>query len=147
MSLDESRWNEMTAMIIGAAMEVHRTVGPGLLENAYQACLVQELADRGLHLEVQKALPIIYKSVYVSCGYRIDILVEHQIIVEVKAVDRLLPIHVAQILAYLKLTGCPIGLVLNFNTVRLADGIKRVINTAQAVPGEPTLTQEPGTRP
>jgi GxxExxY protein len=144
---DEARWNEMTAMIIGAAMEVHRAVGPGLLENAYQACLVQELADRGLHLEVQKALPIIYKNVYVSHGYRIDILVEHQIIVEVKAVDRLLPVHVAQVLAYLKLTGCPIGLVLNFNTVRLADGIKRVINTTPVVPDEPALTRNPGTRP
>jgi GxxExxY protein len=131
MPLSESQWNEVTATIIGAAMEVHREIGPGLLENAYQACLVQELADRGLHLEVQKALPVIYKNVHVSLGYRIDILVERQIILEVKAVEKLLPVHVAQVLAYLKLSGCPIGLILNFNTARLADGIKRVLNASE----------------
>jgi GxxExxY protein len=131
MSLIESQWNEVTATIIGAAMEVHRAVGPGLLESAYQACLIQELAERGLSLEVQKALPVVYKNVHVCVGYRIDILVERQIIVEVKAVEKLLPVHVAQLLAYLKLTGCPLGLILNFNCTRLADGIKRVINTAE----------------
>ena len=142
MPADESRWNEVTATIIGAAMEVHRTIGPGLLESACQACLVQELADRGLHLEVQKALPIIYKNVLVGAGYRIDILVEHRVIVEVKAVEKLLPLHVAQVLAYLKLSGSPIGLILNFNTVRLADGIKRVINSPKASRPE-VMTQVP----
>ena len=99
MSLSDSRWNEITATIIGAAMEVHREIGPGLLENAYQACLAQELADRGLQLEVQKALPVIYKNVHVSLGYGIDTLVERQVILEVKAVEKLLPVHLAQVLA------------------------------------------------
>jgi len=120
--------NRITESIIGAAIEVHRALGPGLLESAYEACLAFEPAQRGLQVEQQKPLPVLYREVKLDCGYRLDLLVEEAVIVEVKAVDRLMPIHQAQLLSYLKLSGCKVGLLINFNVKVLKDGIRRVVN-------------------
>ena len=120
--------NQITGKIIGAAIEVHRALGPGLLESAYEACLAFELAQQGLKVEQQKPLPLAYKQVKLDCGYRLDLLVEELVIVEVKAVDRLMPIHQAQLLSYLKLSGCELGLLLNFNVKVLKQGICRMVN-------------------
>lgn len=125
---DEERLNKITEAIIGAAIEVHRALGPGLLESTYETCLVFELVQRGLKVEQQKALPVIYKGVKLDCGYRLDLLVEDAVIVEIKAVDHLAPIHLAQLLSYLKLSGCKVGLLINFNVKILRDGIRRVVN-------------------
>ncbi|HEC36572.1 MAG TPA: GxxExxY protein, partial [Anaerolineae bacterium] len=111
-----------------AAIEVHRALGPGLLESAYEACLTFELAQRGLQVERQRPLPVVYQEVKLDCGYRLDLLVEEAVIVEVKAVDRLMPIHQAQLLSYLKLSGCKVGLLINFNVKVLKDGIRRMVN-------------------
>ena len=120
--------NEITEKIIGAAIKVHQRLGPGLLESAYQACLYYEIMKEGLTVEKEKPLSLIYEEVKLDCGYRIDLLVEHTIIVEVKSVDALADIHLAQILTYLKLSNKRIGLLVNFNVTRLKDGLKRVIN-------------------
>ena len=120
--------NKITKNIIGAAIAVHRALGPGLLESAYEACLAYELVDRGLSVERQKALPVVYRGVKVDCGYRIDLLVENVVIVELKAAERLDPIHEAQLLSYLKLSGCKVGLLINFNVKILKSGIRRFIN-------------------
>ena len=120
--------NRITEIIIGAAMAVHREMGPGLLESAYEACLAYELPERGLSVERQKALPVRYRGVNVDCGYRIDLLVEGKVIVELKAVERLEAIHKAQLLSYLKLSGCKVGLLINFNVKILKDGIRRLVN-------------------
>jgi len=120
--------NNITDKIISAAIAVHRELGPGLLESAYEACLVYELVQRGLSMEQQKTLPVIYRDVRVDCGYRIDLFVEKQVIVELKAVDKLEPIHRAQLLSYLKLSGCKVGLLINFNVKILKDGIHRIVN-------------------
>ena len=120
--------NKITEIIIGAAMAVHRELGPGLLESAYEACLAYELPDRGLSVERQKALPVRYRGVNVDCGYRIDLLVEGKVVVELKAVERLEAIHQAQLLSYLKLSGCKVGLLINFNVKVLKDGIRRLVN-------------------
>jgi len=120
--------NKITEIIIGAAMAVHRELGPGLLESAYEACLAYELPDRGLSVERQKALPVKYRGVNVDCGYRIDLLVEGKVIVELKAVERLEAIHKAQLISYLKLSGCKVGLLINFNVKVLKDGIRRLVN-------------------
>ena len=120
--------NQITETIIGAAIQVHKTLGPGLLESAYDACTAYELTERGLKFEQQKPLPLIYKQVYLDCGYRLDLFVENKVIVEIKAVDQLLPIHQAQLLSYLKLSGCKMGLLINFNVKLLKEGIVRVIN-------------------
>jgi len=117
--------NKLTGEIIGAAIEVHKALGPGLLESAYEECLCHELILRGISFERQKDLPIEYKGVKLDCGYRLDILVEKTVVVELKAGERLEPIHEAQILTYLKLTGLKIGLLINFNVAVLKDGIKR----------------------
>jgi len=119
--------NKITGAIIGAAMDVHRELGPGLLESAYEACLFYELTRNGLAVERQKELPVTYKSVKVDCGYRIDLLIEKKVIVELKAVEKLMPIHEAQLLSYLKLSGCKIGLLINFNTKLLKNGIRRLV--------------------
>ena len=111
--------------IIGAAIAVHRALGPGLLESTYEACLVYELVQRGLRVEQQKALPVCYQGVYLDCGYRIDLLVEDSVIVELKAVEKLEPIHEAQLLSYLKLSGVKVGLLINFNVEILKNGLKR----------------------
>ena len=120
--------NELTNEIIGAAIELHRALGPGLLESTYEGCLLHELAERELHTERQKALPVVYKGFHIDCGYRIDLLVEREVIVELKAVARIEPIHEAQLLSYLKLSGCHIGLLINFNVKQLTMGIRRLVH-------------------
>lgn len=117
--------NKLTEKIIGAAIEVHRHFGPGLLESTYEACLVHELEQLGIRVERQKTLPIVYKEIQLEQGYRIDLLVEEAVVVELKVVDGILPVHEAQILSYLKLSGCQVGLLLNFNVKLLKDGIHR----------------------
>ena len=125
--------NDLTGAIIGAAIEVHRCLGPGLLESAYETCLAYELQAKGLRVERQKPLPITYKDVYLDHGYRIDLLVEDEVVVEIKAVDTLLPIHQAQVLSYLRFSGCKIGLLLNFNVTLLKkDGIRRLVLSARS---------------
>jgi GxxExxY protein len=124
----KSDLNAITHKIIGAAIEVHRALGPGLLESAYEACLAFELAERGLKVEQQKPLPVVYKGVHLDCGYRLDLLVENAVIVELKAVSELAPIHEAQVLSYLKLSGCKVGLLINFNVKVLKQGIRRLVN-------------------
>lgn len=119
--------NDLTGTVIGAAIEVHKVIGPGLLESAYETCLCHELKLRKIPFEKQKELPVEYKGVRLDCGYRLDVVTANNLIVELKAVDRLLPIHKAQLLTYLKLTGIKIGLLINFNVPVLKDGIKRLI--------------------
>lgn len=120
--------NEVTEQIIASAIEVHRALGPGLLESAYEACLVYELSQRGLYFQRQSALPVVYKDVRIDCGYRPGLLVDRQIVVELKAIDRIAPIHEAQLLSYLKLSGCQVGLLINFNVRLLKDGIRRLVH-------------------
>lgn len=117
----------LTEQIIGAAIEVHKHFGPGLLESAYEECLCRELYLRGLKFERQRNLPLEYKGIKLDCGYRIDIVVEEKVILELKVVDTIAPIHEAQLLTYLKLSGIEIGLIINFNVPVLKDGIKRFI--------------------
>ena len=119
---------DLTGKIIQAAMKVHTALGPGLLESAYEACLEYELSKMGLKVERQKPLPIIYEEVHLECGYRIDLLVEDTVIVELKAVEALAPIHHAQLLSYLRLASKKLGLLINFHTEHLRDGIARKIN-------------------
>jgi GxxExxY protein len=116
---------ETTQHIIAAAIEVHKKFGAGLLESAYEACLFHELTLRGLRVQRQVALPIEYKGVKLECGYRIDMVVEDAVLVELKAIDKLLPIHEAQLMTYLRLSGKRVGLLINFNVTRLVDGIVR----------------------
>lgn len=120
--------NEISHRIIGAAIEVHKELGPGLLESSYETCLAYELKQLGFNVKTQIALPVVYKGVKLSAGYRIDILVENNVIIEVKAVDMLADIHTAQLLTYLKLKELKLGLLINFNSVRVIDGVKRVVN-------------------
>jgi GxxExxY protein len=117
--------NDITEVVIGAAIEVHRSLGPGLLESAYEECLTHELKLRQIPLDRQRPLPLVYKGVKLDCGYRIDLVVAGLVVVEVKAVDALAPIHDAQLLTYLRLGGWHVGLILNFNVVVLKDGIRR----------------------
>ena len=119
--------NDLSSAIIGAAIEVHRTLGPGLLESAYEQCLARELSLRDISFERQKPLPVHYKGTQLDCGYRLDFLVAGIIVVEVKAIDALLPIHQAQLLSYLKLGGWKLGLLINFHVPLLREGIKRVV--------------------
>ena len=120
--------DRITGSIIGAAIEVHRALGPGLLESAYEACLSYELLDRGLGVARQRPMPVSYRGVQIDVGYRMDLLVEELVVVELKAVDRLLPIHKAQLLSYLKLADLRLGLLINFNVKVLKDGIRRMAN-------------------
>ncbi len=120
--------NEISEKIIGCAIEVHKSLGPGLLESAYLECLLYELQKAGLHVEKQKPLPLIYKEVKLDVGYRIDLIVESKVIIEVKSIEALNDIHIAQVLTYLKLSGCKLGLLMNFNVLRLIDGLKRLVN-------------------
>ena len=117
----------LTEKIIGFAIEVHRQLGPGLLESAYEECLCCELREAGLTFRRQVPLPVIYKAVRLDCGYRIDIVVEEAVILELKTVERLIPIHEAQLLTYLRLSGLRTGLLLNFNSPVLRDGIRRMV--------------------
>lgn len=125
---EKDRLDQITRKIIGAAIEVHKVVGPGLLESAYQACVAFELRQRELHVEEQVPLPLLYKKVRLDCGYRIDLLVEDSVIVEIKAVEQLSPIHDAQLLSYLRLTHKRVGLLINFHTRVLKDGLRRIVN-------------------
>ncbi len=119
--------NELTEIIIGAAIEVHRELGPGLLESAYEKCLARELHMRNIQVELQKPVPVIYKGVQLDCGYRIDMLVQNQVLLELKAVDTVTNIHEAQILTYMRLSNVSLGLLINFNVRMLKSGIKRFI--------------------
>jgi len=119
--------NRLPNLIIGAAIEVHKHLGPGLLESAYEEPMAHEMTLREMAFERQKPLPVVYKGVRLDCGYRLDFLVGGLVVVELKAVDRLAPIHDAQMLTYLRLTGCKLGLLLNFNTLKMRDGIKRIV--------------------
>ncbi len=120
--------NRVSGAIVDSAMKVHTALGPGLLESTYEACLAFELTDRGLQVRTQLVLPIVYRSVRLDAGYRLDFLVEDSVVVELKAVESVLPIHEAQLLSYLKLSGKKLGLLINFNVVHLKDGIRRMVN-------------------
>jgi GxxExxY protein len=124
-------FNELTERVIGACIEIHRALGPGLLESAYEECLCHELSIAGISFERQKPLPVHYKNVKLDCGYRLDLVVDQKIIVELKAVENLMPIHEAQLLTYLKLSGLTLGLLINFNVAMLKQGIKRIVNNFQ----------------
>jgi GxxExxY protein len=141
--LTETSLNRITGIIIAAGIAVHRALGPGLLESAYIACLIFELRRRGLKVEEQRPVPLTYHGVKLDCGYRLDLVVEDVVIVEVKALDKFAPIHTAQMLTYLRLTGCPVGLLLNFNAPVLKDGLKRILNTQATVDRE---TEQPTDR-
>lgn len=120
--------NEISQLVIGAAINVHKDLGPGLLESSYQECLVYEIEQLGLNVKTQVPLPLIYKEINLGIGYRIDILIENKVIIEVKAVDALTEIHSAQLLTYLKLSKIKLGLLINFNSVLVTNGIKRLVN-------------------
>jgi GxxExxY protein len=121
------RVNQITQAVIGAAMEVHRTLGPGLLESAYDECLCRELTVRGIPYERERPIPLEYKGVHLECGYRLDLLVADAVVVEVKSVEALAPVHEAQLLTYLRLGGWRVGLLINFNVPVLKQGIRRKI--------------------
>jgi GxxExxY protein len=120
--------NQISSKIIGASIEVHKQLGPGLLESTYETCLAYELKQKGLKVDRQIALPVIYKDVKLDAGYRIDLLVENKVIVEIKSVEALVDIHTAQLLTYLKLKELKLGLLINFNSVKVVDGLKRIVN-------------------
>lgn len=125
--------NRITERIIAAAMKVHTKLGPGVLESAYEACLAYELGKEGWRVERQKPLPIVYDDIEIECGYRIDLLVDTKVIVELKAVESVLPIHHAQLLSYLRLSEKRVGLLINFHALHLRDGITRKINDPSSV--------------
>ncbi len=120
--------NEIGEILLGCAIKVHTALGPGLLESTYEACLIYELAKAGLKAERQVALPVVYDGVQLDAGYRIDVLVANLVVVELKVAERILPLHSAQLLSYLKLSGKKLGYLLNFNVVHMRQGIKRVVN-------------------
>jgi GxxExxY protein len=120
--------NEISEKIIGCSIDVHKSLGPGLLESAYQECVFYELQKAGLYVEKQKPLPLVYKEVKLDAGYRLDLIVERKVIVEIKSIEVLNDIHTAQVLTYLKISGCKVGLLINFNVLRLVDGLKRLVN-------------------
>lgn len=120
--------NEISKIVFESGLKVHRNLGPGLLESAYEECLYYELTKIGLRVEKQKALPLVYEEVRLDAGYRIDLLVENKLIIEIKSVEELHDIHLAQILTYVKLSNCKLGLLINFNSLLFKDGVKRVIN-------------------
>jgi GxxExxY protein len=121
--------NDLTYRIIGCAYKVHKKLGPGLLESTYEACLEYELARSGLDVRCQVALPVIYDDIRLEAGYRIDMIVEDMVILEIKSVDKLAPVHMAQVMTYLKLSNRSFGLLINFNEDNLREGIKRVVNS------------------
>ena len=126
--MTKEEYNRITDAVIGAAIEVHRQLGPGLLESAYEACLAYELIQRGLKIERQKELPLKYKEVSLDCGYRMDLLVADSVVVEIKATEQTSPLHEAQVISYLKLSGCKVGLLINFNSTTLIGGVRRLVN-------------------
>ena len=143
------RFEDGTEQVIGALIEVHRCLGPGLLESAYEACVCAELSDRGIRFERQRPIPISYKGTLLDCGYRLDLVVGDGILIELKAVERLLPIHQAQVVTYLRLARLPVGLLVNFNSVVLRTSLRRLTpehpktfrSSALPVISEPTLPE------
>ena len=125
---DRDRLDQITHRIIGAAIEVHKILGPGLLESAYEACLAYELRQLGYKIEQQKPLPVIYKDVKLDCGYRLDLVVEDAVIIEIKAIEQIAPIHDAQLISYLRLADKRVGLLINFHVQLLKNGVKRIVN-------------------
>jgi len=134
--------NRLTEKIIGCAIEVHKALGPGLLESAYEECFCYELAQNGFTINRQVPLPVAYKDIQLDCGYRIDVLVNDFVIIELKPVEKLLPIHEAQLLTYLKLYKRQLGLLMNFNVPVIIDGIKRLVNQFQDSSASPRLRGE-----
>jgi GxxExxY protein len=134
--------NQLTELIIGAAIEVHRVTGPGLMESVYEECLCYELSRRGLSFQRQVELPLAYKGIKLHCGFRMDLVVEDAIVLELKTVDQLLPVHSAQLLTCLKLSGKKIGLLINFNEPVLTKGLRRLANQFRD-PGETQVTSAP----
>ena len=120
-------FDELSRKVIGLSIEVHRELGPGLLENTYKQCLAYELSQAGINFQIEVELPVKYKNVHISCGYRIDLLIENNLIIELKSVDKIIPIHEAQLLTYMKLSDIKVGLLMNFNEIVLKDGIKRFV--------------------
>ena len=120
--------NEITEVVIGCAIKVHRSLGPGLLESAYEECMDYEMRKTILEIERQKPLPLIYEEVKLDCGYRLDFMANKKVIIEIKSIEALTYIHLAQILTYLRLSGCKVGLLINFNVLKLTNGLKRVVN-------------------
>ena len=120
--------NEIATYVVNSAFKVHKTLGPGLLESAYEACLFYGLSESGLYVEKQKPLPVIYQEIELDIGYRVDLMIENKVIVEIKSVSTLTDVLLAQILTYLKLSNCKLGFLINFNVTLLKDGIKRVVN-------------------
>ena len=120
--------NEIGKIVVDSAIKVHKALGPGLLESAYEACLAYELKETGLDVQTQVGLPLKYEDVMLDVGYRVDILIEKKVVLELKTVERLLPIHEAQIISYLKLSNCKLGFLLNFKVYRMKDGIRRIVN-------------------
>jgi len=120
--------NEIGKIVVDCSLKVHKELGPGLLESTYEACLLYELNQAGLKVESQKALPVVYHEVKLECGYRVDLIIENKVIVEIKSVDSLNDVHLAQILTYLKLSGCKLGYLINFNVKLIKEGIRRVVN-------------------
>jgi len=133
------RFDEISDAVIGACIEIHQHLGPGLLESAYEECLCYELSARGIPFERQQPLPVVYKSVRLDCGYRIDLVVAQKLIVELKVVEELLPIHEAQLLTYLKLSNLPVGLLINFHVPVLKHGLKRIVNSFPEFSATPRL--------
>lgn len=136
------RENEITEKIIGCAIEVHRGLGPGLLESAYEQCLCYELSQHKLSFERQIELPVIYKSVNLTCGYRMDLVVENLVIVELKAIDQILKIHEVQLLSYLRLYKKAVGLLINFHVPVLKNGVRRIVNNFHETSASPRLSVE-----
>jgi GxxExxY protein len=120
--------NQLSKIVYDSSLKIHKKLGPGLLENAYEECLYYELTKQGLHVQKQKPLPLIYEEVRLNVGYRVDIMVENKLIVEVKAVEGFHNVHFAQVLTYLKLSGCKLGLLINFNVALITTGITRIVN-------------------
>ena len=141
MLVDPAEFEDVTGRILAGAIEVHRTLGPGLLESIYTPCFHYELTARQLRFVAQRAVPIVYKGMPVQAGYRIDLIVEDVVVVEVKSAAALLPVHQAQLLTYMQLTDCPVGLLINFNVPRLMDGVKRLINPRVTVTRRTEVTE------
>ena len=120
--------NSLSNLVINRAIKVHASLGPGLLESSYKECLYYELSKAGLSVEKEKPLPLVYEAVKLECGYRVDLMVENKLVIETKAVESMSDVYLAQVLTYLKLSGCKLGLLLNFNVTRMKDGVRRVVN-------------------
>lgn len=119
--------DQISKIILDCAFKIHKTLGPGLLEKAYRECLAYEINKYGLEVEVEKSIPLIYENIKMDCGYRIDLLIDKKVIIELKSVDGFSEVHIAQTLTYMRLSGCKLGMLLNFNTKMLRDGIKRLV--------------------